>query len=148
MPRSQNKVASHRRRKKLLASAKGYWGARSSNYRTAKEAVEHALTYAYRDRRAKKRDFRRLWIIRVKAAAMLNGLTYSRFIQGLKMLGIELDRPCAELLGRAAEAGLMLSVTAERVIRLVPPLILSADEAAQIVAILCPIIRTFLNEAP
>jgi large subunit ribosomal protein L20 len=54
--------------------------------------VEHALTYAYRDRRTKKRDFRRLWIIRVKAAALLNGLTYSRFIQGLKILGIELDR--------------------------------------------------------
>ena len=66
--------------------------------------------------------------------------------QGL-MLGIELDRPCGDILGRAAEAGLMLSVTADRVIRLVPPLILSLDEAAQIVAILCPIIKAFLSEA-
>ena len=66
--------------------------------------MEHALTYAYRDRRTKKREFRRLWIIRVKAAAMLNGLTYSRFIQGLKMLGIELDRKVlAELAVNAPE---------------------------------------------
>ena len=63
------------------------------------------------------------------------------------MLGIALDRPCGELLGRAAQAGLMLSVTAERVIRLVPPLILSADEAGQIVTILCPLIKAFLSEA-
>ena len=67
--------------------------------------------------------------------------------QGL-MLGIELDRPCGELLGRAAEAGLMISVTAERVIRLVPPLILSHEEAAQIVAILCPLVKRFLSETP
>ena len=66
--------------------------------------------------------------------------------QGL-MLGIALDRPCGDILGRAAKAGLMLSVTADRVIRLVPPLILSADEAAQIVAILCPLIKAFLSEA-
>jgi len=72
--------------------AKGYWGARSSNYRTAKEAVERALLYAYRDRRTRKRDFRRLWIIRIKAAAENNGLSYSRFIHGLKELNVELDR--------------------------------------------------------
>jgi large subunit ribosomal protein L20 len=92
MPRSKRGPKKKNRRVKILKQAKGYWGARSSNYRTAKEAVEHALTYAYRDRRTKKRDFRRLWIVRVKAAAMINGLTYSRFIQGLKKLGIELDR--------------------------------------------------------
>jgi len=92
MPRVKRGSKRHDRRAKVLGHAKGFWGARSSNYRTAKEAVEHALTYAYRDRRTKKRDFRRLWIIRVKAAALLNGLTYSRFIQGLKILGIELDR--------------------------------------------------------
>jgi len=92
MPRAKRGFKKKNRRIKILKLAKGYWGARSSNYRTAKEAVEHALVYAYRDRRAKKRDFRRLWIIRVKAAAKLNGLSYSRFIQGLKKLGIELDR--------------------------------------------------------
>lgn len=72
--------------------AKGYWGARSHNYRTAKEAVERALLYSYRDRRTKKRDFRRLWIIRIKAAAEQNGLSYNRFIHGLRLLNIELDR--------------------------------------------------------
>jgi large subunit ribosomal protein L20 len=92
MPRAKRGFKKKNRRVKILKLAKGYWGARSSNYRTAKEAVEHALVYAYRDRRAKKRDFRRLWIIRVKAAAKLNGLSYSRFIQGLKKIGIELDR--------------------------------------------------------
>ena len=92
MPRAKRGFKKKNRRIKVLKLAKGYWGARSSNYRIAKEAVEHALTYAYRDRRARKRDFRRLWIVRVKAAANLNGLTYSRFIQGLKQLNIELDR--------------------------------------------------------
>jgi len=92
MPRVKRGFKRKNRRIKVLKLAKGYWGARSSNYRTAKEAVEHALTYAYRDRRTRKRDFRRLWIVRVKAAANLNGLTYSRFIQGLKKLKIELDR--------------------------------------------------------
>jgi len=92
MPRTKRGFKRRSRRAKTLRLAKGYWGARSSNYRTAREAVEHALLYAYRDRRAKKRDFRRLWIIRIKAAAHLHGLTYSRFIQGLKKAGIELDR--------------------------------------------------------
>jgi len=72
--------------------AKGYWGAKSRNYRIAKEAVEKSLLYAYRDRRNKKRDFRRLWIIRIKAAAEQNGLSYSRFINGLKRLHVDLDR--------------------------------------------------------
>jgi large subunit ribosomal protein L20 len=92
MPRVKRGFKKRKRREKVLKLAKGYWGARSHNYRTAKEAVEHALVYAYRDRRARKRDFRGLWIIRIKAAAKLNGLTYSRFIQGLKKLNIELDR--------------------------------------------------------
>ncbi|MCX6575633.1 MAG: 50S ribosomal protein L20 [Candidatus Aminicenantes bacterium] len=92
MPRVKRGFKRRKRREKVLKLAKGYWGARSHNYRTAKEAVEHALVYAYRDRRARKRDFRGLWIIRIKAAAKLNGLTYSRFIQGLKKLHIELDR--------------------------------------------------------
>lgn len=92
MPRVKRGPRKKRRRTKILKQAKGYWGARSSNYRTAKEAVERALLYAYRDRRTRKRDFRRLWIIRIKAAAGINGISYSRFIHGLKVLNIELDR--------------------------------------------------------
>ena len=92
MPRVRRGTKKSRRRSKILKLAKGFWGARSSNYRTAKEAVERALLYAYRDRRTRKRDFRRLWIIRIKAAAENNGLSYSRFIHGLKELNIELDR--------------------------------------------------------
>ncbi|NQT79037.1 MAG: 50S ribosomal protein L20 [Candidatus Aminicenantes bacterium] len=92
MPRVKRGPRKRQRRSKILKQAKGYWGARSHNYRTAKEAVERALLYAYRDRRTRKRDFRRLWIIRIKAAAENNGLSYSRFIFGLKKLNIELDR--------------------------------------------------------
>jgi large subunit ribosomal protein L20 len=72
--------------------AKGYWGRRSKIFRTAKEAVERAMTYAYRDRRVRKREFRALWIARINAAARLNGLSYSRLMGGLKKTGIELDR--------------------------------------------------------
>lgn len=92
MPRVKRGFKKRQRRAKYLKLAKGYWGARGRNYRTAKEAVEHALLYSYRDRRRRKRDFRRLWIIRIKAAANSNGLSYSRFIQGLKKLKIDLDR--------------------------------------------------------
>ena len=92
MPRVKRGAKRRARRAKYLKQAKGYWGAKSSNYRTAKEAVEKSLLYAYRDRRNKKRDFRRLWIIRVKAASEQNGMSYSRFINGLKKLHIELDR--------------------------------------------------------
>ncbi len=92
MPRVKRGAKKRRRRAKILKLAKGYWGARSHNYRTAKEAVEKALQYAYRDRRARKRNFRRLWIIRIKAAAEKGGLSYNRFIHGLKRLNIQLDR--------------------------------------------------------
>lgn len=92
MPRVTRGTKKSRRRAKILKLAKGYWGARSHNYRTAKEAVERSLQYSYRDRRTRKRDFRRLWIIRIKAAAENNGLSYSRFIHGLHQLNIELDR--------------------------------------------------------
>lgn len=92
MPRVTRGTKKSRRRAKILKLAKGYWGARSHNYRTAKEAVERSLQYAYRDRRTRKRDFRRLWIIRIKAAAENNGLSYSRFMHGLSQLNIELDR--------------------------------------------------------
>ncbi len=92
MSRVRRGTKRRKRRSKILRLAKGYWGARSHNYRTAKEAVERALQYAYRDRRNRKRDFRRLWIVRIKAAAEGSGLSYSRFIHGLKKSNIELDR--------------------------------------------------------
>ncbi len=92
MPRVKRGPRKRIRRSKILKQAKGYWGARSRNYRTAKEAVERALQYAYRDRRTRKRDFRRLWIIRIKAAAESNGMSYSRFIHALKESNIALDR--------------------------------------------------------
>jgi large subunit ribosomal protein L20 len=90
MPRSQNKVASHRRRKKLLAQAKGYWGARSKVLTIAKHHIDKAGTHAYRHRRTKKREFRTLWIARINAAARLNGTTYSRLMAALdkKQIGI------------------------------------------------------------
>ena len=81
-----------KRRKKILKLAKGYRGGRSKLYRTAADALDKALQYAYRDRRTRKRDFRRLWITRVNAAARINNLSYSRFMQGLKQAGVELDR--------------------------------------------------------
>ena len=83
---------SRRRRKKILKLAKGYRGGRSKLIRTASDAVDKALMYAYRDRRARKRDFRRLWIARINAAARMNDLTYSRFMHGLKLADVELDR--------------------------------------------------------
>jgi large subunit ribosomal protein L20 len=92
MPRVKRGIKKRQRRAKILKLAKGYWGARSHNYRTAKEAVERALQYSYRDRRTRKRDFRRLWIIRIKAGVEAQGLSYSRFIHGLKKTNIELDR--------------------------------------------------------
>jgi len=81
-----------RRRNKVLALAKGFRGGRSKLYRTAADAVDKALMYAYRDRRVRKRDFRKLWIVRINAGARMNGLSYSRFINGLKLAGCELDR--------------------------------------------------------
>jgi len=92
MPRIKRGNKHLKKRKKILKLAKGYYGAKSKLYRTAREAVDRALVYAYRDRRTKKRDFRRLWIIRINAAARLNNLSYSKFICGLKEAGISLDR--------------------------------------------------------
>lgn len=92
MPRVKRGPKRKERRKKILKLAKGYWGAKSKNYRIAKEAVERALLYSYRDRRNRKRDFRRLWIVRINAAVRNFGLTYSKFIAGLKSLNIKLDR--------------------------------------------------------
>lgn len=81
-----------RRRKKVLKLAKGYRGGRSKLFRTAADAVDKALMYAYRDRRVRKRDFRRLWIARINAAARMNNLSYSKFVHGLKLASVELDR--------------------------------------------------------
>ena len=92
MPRVQRGVVARRRHKKILKQAKGYYGARSRVFRVAKQAVTKAGQYAYRDRRAKKRTFRALWIARINAGARANGLSYSRMIDGLKKANIELDR--------------------------------------------------------
>ncbi len=92
MARVKRGFRARRRRKKILKLAKGYVGARGSLFRSAKNSVFKALSYAYRDRRVRKRDFRRLWIARINAGARANGVTYSRFINGLKRGGIELDR--------------------------------------------------------
>lgn len=92
MPRSVNAVASRKRRKKILKQAKGYFGARSKVYTVAKNAVEKALTYAYRDRRNKKRAFRRLWIARINAATRQHGMSYSRFMHALSQKNIDLNR--------------------------------------------------------
>jgi large subunit ribosomal protein L20 len=92
MPRSQNKVASHRRRKRILKQAKGYWGARSKVLTVAKHHVDKGMQYAYRDRKAKKRTFRQLWVARINAAARLNGTTYSRLIDGLHKKKVDINR--------------------------------------------------------
>ena len=92
MPRANSSVPRHRRHRKIIKQAKGYYGARSRTYKSAIDAVWKAGTYAYRDRRQRKRVFRRLWIARINAAARLNGISYSAFIGGLRRKGIELDR--------------------------------------------------------
>ena len=92
MPRATNNVASRRRRKKVLKLTKGFWGAKSKLYRTAHEAMLKSLSYAYRDRRAKKRDFRSLWITRIGIATRNEGLSYNKFIKGLKDAGVIINR--------------------------------------------------------
>jgi large subunit ribosomal protein L20 len=92
MPRVKRGVTAHRRHKKILKQAKGYYGARSRVFRVAKQAVIKAGQYAYRDRKQRKRQFRRLWIARINAGARINGLSYSRLIAGLKKSNVEIDR--------------------------------------------------------
>lgn len=92
MPRAVDGTRRKDRRKKLLKQAKGYWGRRSKLYRTAKDAVAKSLSYAYRDRKAKKRAFRSLWITRISAGCRAEGLTYSRFMNGLRLASVEMDR--------------------------------------------------------
>lgn len=92
MPRATNNVASRKRRKKVLKLTKGFWGAKSKLYKTAHEAMLKSLSYAYRDRRVRKRDFRSLWITRIGIAARNEGLPYNKFIKGLKDAGVIINR--------------------------------------------------------
>jgi large subunit ribosomal protein L20 len=92
MPRAVDGTRRKNRRKKILKHAKGFWGRRHTNFRTAKDAVAKSLQYSYRDRRRRKRDFRALWIVRINAACRASGLSYSRFIAGLQAAGITLNR--------------------------------------------------------
>jgi ribosomal protein L20 len=92
MPRVKGGTVTRRRRNRVLKLAKGYYGAKSKLFKSAKQAVMKSYMYAYRDRRQKKRDFRKLWIARINAAARLNGLSYSKLMHGLKLAGIEMNR--------------------------------------------------------
>lgn len=92
MPRVKRGVHAKKKRRKILKLAKGFFGARSRLLRTASEAVDRAMKYAFRDRRVRKRDFRKLWITRINAAARINDITYSRLIDGMKKAGVEIDR--------------------------------------------------------
>jgi large subunit ribosomal protein L20 len=92
MPRVKRSVHARKKRRKVLNEAKGYFGIKKSSYTYAKEQVEHSLVYAYRDRKNKKRNFRRLWIMRINAGARANGLSYNQLINGLKKANVELDR--------------------------------------------------------
>lgn len=105
MPRSQNKVASHRRRKRILARAKGYWGARSKVLTVAKHHIDKGGQHAYRDRRLKKREFRSLWIARINAGARLHGTTYSKLISAMHKKNVDINRKVlADLASRNSEA--------------------------------------------
>ena len=92
MPKVRSSVASRKRRQRTLKAARGYFGNKSRLFRYAKDAVQHAGKYAYRDRRVRRREFRSLWIARINAAARLNGLSYSRFMYGLKLAGVDMNR--------------------------------------------------------
>jgi large subunit ribosomal protein L20 len=92
VPRVKRSVAARKKRRKVLEQARGYWGQKHSSYKRAKEQLDKSLVYAYRDRKAKKRTFRRLWIIRINAAARREGLSYNQFVAGCRQAGIELDR--------------------------------------------------------
>jgi large subunit ribosomal protein L20 len=105
MPRVKRSVHARKKRRKVLEQARGYWGLKHSSYRRAKEQVDKSLVYAYRDRKAKKRVLRRLWIMRINAAARQHDLSYNQFIAGLKAAGIELDRKVLADLAVADPAG-------------------------------------------
>lgn len=105
MPRAKGGVVTRRRHKKILKLAKGYWGRKSKIFRPANQQVMKSLMYAYRDRRVRRREFRKLWITRINAAARQNGLSYSRFLSGLRKAGVEVNRKVlADLAVRDGEA--------------------------------------------
>ncbi len=110
MPRSNSSVPRHRRHRKIVKLAKGYRGVRNSNFKAAKDAVEKGMLYAYRDRRQKKRNFRRLWIMRINAAVRENGLTYSQFIALIKSKNIGLNRKSLAYMAVNDPAGFSLIV--------------------------------------
>ena len=115
MPKVNSNVARLKRKNKVMKLAKGFWGGRSKLWKAAKEAVERAQKYAYRDRRRKKGDFRRLWITRINAAARLHELSYSRLMSGLKRAGVEINRKVlADLAVRDAEAFRQLAEVAKK----------------------------------
>ena len=92
MPRVKRSVHARKKRRKVLEQASGYWGLKKSNYKYAKAQVERSLAYAYRDRKVRKREFRKLWIMRINAGARAHGLSYNQFMHGLKVANVELDR--------------------------------------------------------
>ena len=105
MTRVKRSVAARKKRRKVLHEARGYWGLKHSSYKAAKEQVEHSLVYAYRDRKNRKRSMRSLWIIRINAAAREHEISYSQFISGLKLAGVDLDRKSlAEIAARDPQA--------------------------------------------
>jgi len=114
MPRAKGGTKTRRRHKKILKLAKGFVGGRRKTYRQARETVERGLTYAYRDRRQRKRDFRSLWIVRINAAARTHGISYSQFMAGLKAAGIEVDRKMLAALAISDPAAFGELVTAAR----------------------------------
>ncbi len=114
MSRVKNSVATRKRRKKILKLAKGYYGAKSKLFRVANQQVMKSLDYAYRDRKARQRDFRKLWITRINAAARENGLSYSKFINGLKKAGVEVNRKMLADLAVNDPAGFSAMVDAAR----------------------------------
>ena len=114
MPRVKTGVVRRRRHKKVLKAARGFFSVRSKHFRKAKEQLEHSMVYAYRDRRQKKRDIRKLWIVRINAACRLNDINYSRFMNGMKLANIELDRKIlADMAMNDAEAFASLVVKAK-----------------------------------
>jgi large subunit ribosomal protein L20 len=118
MARVKGGVVSRRRRKRILKLAKGYYGAKHKLYRTAKEQVMNSYYYAFRDRRQKKRDFRKLWIARINAAARMNGLNYSKLMHGLKLAEVEINRKMlADLAVNDATAFTVLADTAKKALQ-------------------------------
>ena len=129
MARVKRAVNAHKKRRVVLERASGYRGQRSRLYRKAKEQTLHSLNYAYNDRRKRKGDFRKLWITRINAAARANGMTYNRFMQGLKVAGVEVDRKVLAELAVHDDAAFAALVAVAR--EAVPPVADSAGSAAK-----------------